>query len=71
MNYRILTALKEADFRPINYTDLAKADIRAHVSSHALTEFPPGVLEKNHGNINFIPTLCIIVDTLQKASSIT
>jgi hypothetical protein len=29
-------------------TDLAKADMRAHVSSHALTEFPPGVLQKKY-----------------------
>jgi hypothetical protein len=43
MNYRMLTALKKADYY---YTDLAKPDIRAHVSSHALTEFPPGVLKK-------------------------
>jgi len=27
-------------------TDLAKAAMRAHVSSHALTEFPPGVLQE-------------------------
>jgi hypothetical protein len=41
------------------YTDLAKHDMSAHVSSHALIEFPPGVLKKE-GNINFIPTSHII-----------
>jgi hypothetical protein len=37
-------SIEESRFWAHYYTHLAKLDMRAHVSSHALTEFPPGVL---------------------------
>lgn len=43
--YKLLYSIKDRRIVAA-YTDLAKLDMSAHVSSHALIEFPPGVLEE-------------------------